>query len=93
LAAKEEESSNYKELKNLVGTVEEEAKAGQLKSCEFFLFTNNSTAESCFYRGSSKSQHLHALVLVLRLLEMTHGMTIHVIHVSGKRMIAQGTDG
>jgi hypothetical protein len=24
---------------------------------------------------------------------MAHGMTIHVIHVSGKRMIAQGTDG
>ncbi len=24
---------------------------------------------------------------------MTYGMTIHVIHVLGKRMIAQGTDG
>ena len=24
---------------------------------------------------------------------MAYGMTIHVIHVSGKRMIAQGTDG
>jgi hypothetical protein len=24
---------------------------------------------------------------------MAHGMTIHVIHVFGKRMIAQGTDG
>ena len=26
-------------------------------------------------------------------MEMTYGMTIHVIHISGKRMIAQGTDG
>jgi hypothetical protein len=92
-AAEEEESSNLKELKNLVDTVEEEAKAGWLQNCEFFLFTDNSTAESCFYRGSSKSRHLHALVLALRTLEMAHGMTIHVIHVSGKRMIAQGTDG
>jgi hypothetical protein len=32
-------------------------------------------------------------LLALRTLEMAHGMTIHVIHVSGKRMIAQGTDG
>ncbi len=93
LAEEEEESSNYKELKNLVDMVDEEAKAGRLRNCEFFLFTDNSTAESCFYRGSSKSRHLHALVLVLRALEMTHGMVIHVIHVSGKRMIAQGTDG
>jgi hypothetical protein len=40
----EEESSNYKELKNLVDTVAEEAGAGRLKNCKFFLFTNNSNA-------------------------------------------------
>ena len=92
-AVEEEESLNFKELKNLVDMVDKETKAGRLQNCEFFLFTDNSTAESCFYRGSSKSRHLHALVLALRTLEMAHGMTIHVIHVSGKRMIAQGTDG
>jgi hypothetical protein len=92
-AAEEEESSNFKELKNLVDTVSEEAGAGRLRDCKFFLFTDNSTAEGCFYRGSSKSQHLHALVLSLRTLEMTFRMTIHIIHISGKRMIAQGTDG
>ncbi len=31
----EEESSNFKELKNLVDTVDEEAKAGRLQYCEF----------------------------------------------------------
>jgi hypothetical protein len=92
-AEEEEESSNYKELKNLVDTVSEEARAGRLRDCEFFLFTDNSTAEGCFYRGNSKSRLLHALVLSLRTMEMTYGMTIHVIHISGKRMIAQGTDG
>jgi hypothetical protein len=92
-AAEEAESSNYKELKNLVDTVSEEAKAGRLQDCELFMFMDNSTAESCFYQGSLKSRQLHALVLVLRTLEMTYGMTIYVIHVSGKRMIAQGTDG
>ncbi len=51
----EEESSNYKELKNLMDTVSEEARARRLRDCEFFLFTDNSTAEGCFYRGNSKS--------------------------------------
>ena len=89
----EEESSNYKELKNLVDTIKEEAGAGRLRDCELFIFTDNSTAEGCFYRGTSKSRYLHALVLDLRKLEMVCGMTIHVVHISGRRMIAQGTDG
>jgi hypothetical protein len=93
LAIKETESSNYKELRDLVVTVSEEAKAGRMKGCKFFLSTNNSTAEGCFYQGNSKSQRLHELVLDLRRLEMGYGMTIHVVHISGKRMIMQGTDG
>ena len=89
----ESESSNYRELSNLVLTVEEEAASGSLDLAEFFLFTDNSTAESAFYKGSSSSKKLHELVLRLRRLELRHGLTLHVIHVSGKRMIAQGTDG
>ena len=92
-AEEQAESSNYKELCNLVESTEEEAEAGRLSNCEFFLFTDNSTAENCYYRGSSKSKLLHALVLRLRLVEMKYGMLIHVIHVAGTRMIAQGTDG
>jgi hypothetical protein len=92
-AIEEEESSNYKELCNLVNTITVEASAGRLRNCEFFLFTDNSTAEGCFYTGTSKSKLLHSLVLSLWLLELEYGMTLHVIHISGKRMIAQGTDG
>lgn len=89
----ESESSNYKELRNLVETCEEEAAAGRLFNAEFFLFTDNSTAENCYYRGSSKSKLLHELVVRLRKLEMDYNLTIHLIHVSGDRMIDQGTDG
>ena len=92
-ADEKKESSNYKELNNLVESTEHEVESGRLRNCEFFLFTDNSTAESCYYRGSSSSKLLHALVLRLRLLEMKYGLLIHVIHVSGKRMIAQGIDG
>ena len=90
----ESESSNFRELANLVVlTVEEEAATGSLDMAEYFLFTDNSTAESAFYKGSSTSKKLHALVTRLRVLELKHGLTLQVIHVSGKRMIAQGTDG
>jgi hypothetical protein len=89
----QEESSNYKEFRNLVDVVEEEAQDGRLSNCEFFLCTDSATAESCFYRGSSRSPLLHDLVIRLRRLEMEFGMIVWLIHVAGSRMIAQGTDG
>jgi hypothetical protein len=70
-AKEEEKSSNYKELKNLVDTVCEEAMTRRVKDYELFIFTNSSTAEGCFYQGNSKSACHHALVLDLRTLEMT----------------------
>ncbi len=73
-------------------TVSEEAGAGWLRDCKFFLFKDNSTPKGCFYQGISKSCNLQALVLKLRTLEMTYGMAIHVVHIYGKRMIVQGTD-
>jgi len=89
----EAQSSNYRELRNLVDTVEEEAVEGHLKESELWLFTDNSTAEGCFYRGGSSSKLLHELVLRLRKAEMKYGFTLHVVHVAGTRMISQGTDG
>ena len=89
----EEQSSNYRELCNLVETVEEEAKGGHLKDGELWIFTDNSTAESCFFKGGSTSKTLYELVLRLRKAEMSIGFTLHLVHVAGTRMIAQGTDG
>ena len=45
-AEEEKENSNYKELRNLVDTVKAKARVGRLQGCKFFLFTDNSTAES-----------------------------------------------
>jgi hypothetical protein len=89
----ESESSNYRELTNLVEDTEAEAIAGRLKETELFLFTDNSTAESAFYKGSSSSKKLHSLVLRLHKLALEFQVQIHMVHISGKRMIAQGTDG
>jgi hypothetical protein len=52
-------------------SLEKAAAAGLLSNTEVWLFTNNTTAEAAYFRGSSKSRQLHGLVLRLRLLEMS----------------------
>lgn len=89
----EEESSNWREFTNLVEYLDGRAAEGELDNAEVFMFTDNSTAESAFWKGNSHSRKLSELVLRLRELEMNTGAIIHIVHVSGRRMIAQGTDG
>ena len=86
-------SSNYREMWNLVDTLEVMSAEGELEGTELFLFTDNLTAEAAFSKGSSSSKDLFELVLKLRKLEMESGCKIHVSHVSGTRMISQGSDG
>ena len=76
----EAQSSNYRELCNLVETVEEEAVKGHLGGSELWLFTDNSTAKGCFYRGGSSSKLLHESVLRLRKAELKYGFTLHMVH-------------
>jgi hypothetical protein len=74
--------------------VEEEAMAGYLTGGELWLFIDNMTAEGCFFRGGSSSKQLHELVLWLtRKTKLEYDLTLHVVHVAGTRMIAQGKDG
>ena len=86
-------SSNWRELANLVESLEVEVRERGLCDCEIFLFTDNTTAEAAYWKGNSQSEKLFDLVLRLRLLEMNSDLIIHVIHVAGTRMKAQGTDG
>ena len=86
-------SSNFREFGNFVLDLEEESKLGNLEGAEIFTFTDNSTTESAFYNGTTSSKRLFDLVLRVKKLELNHSVKIHFIHVSGKRMIAQGTDG
>ena len=89
----EEDSSNYRELNNLVSAMEEKASEGDLGGAEVFFFTDNTTAEGAFYKGTSKNKKLFELVRRLREVELAAGCVIHIIHVAGTRMISQGTDG
>ena len=49
---------NYRELRNLVETVEEEVIEGKINGSELFIFTYNSVTEGCFYRGTSQPRIL-----------------------------------
>ena len=87
------ESSNWKEFTNVIEALEEEGDEGNLANAEVYMFTDNSTAELCVARGSSGSPKLLGLVVRLHSLTTRLGVKIHVFHVAGTRMIAQGTDG
>lgn len=87
-----DESSNFRELANLIHAIEDAHKKGLLDNAELFVFTDNSAVESAFYKGTSSSRRLFDLILQLRSLQMHGGISLNVIHVAGKRMIAQGTD-
>ena len=89
----EGESSNFRELSNVVLALEEEAATGSLNDAVVFFFTDNATVEAALYKGTSSNRKLLELVIRFYELQAKYGITIHVSHVSGKRMIAQGTDG
>jgi hypothetical protein len=88
-----EESSNFREFRNLVEVIESLVSKGALAGHELFMFTDNSTAEAAFFKGTSQSEKLFELVLRLRKIEMEGHLFIHLIHVAGSRMISTGVDG
>jgi hypothetical protein len=55
--------------------------------------TDDTTAEAACWKGKSKSEKLFDLVLRICLLEMNSDLIIHVIHLAGTCLMAQGTDG
>ena len=84
----DESTSNYRELRNLVETLERSGHAGELDGKEVFLFTDNSTAEAVVYKGSSTSPLLYDLVTRLYKLSSSFLCSLHIIHIAGTRMIA-----
>ena len=87
-------SSNYRELRNLVETLEALGLEGKLEGKEIFIFTDNMVSESVASAGSSSSEKLFDLVVrLVRCIGMRFRCSVHFVHVNGSRMIAQGSDG
>ena len=55
------------------------------------LVTDNLVVERTLQKGDSSSKNLFELVLRLKGVELTYGCKILVTHVSGSRIIFQGT--
>jgi hypothetical protein len=88
-----DKSSNFRELRNGVDAVVDEVEKQGLFNAEAFIFTDNSTTENCWWKGTSTSPALLEQVVRLKQLEMRAGLKVWFIHCAGTRMIAQGTDG
>ena len=82
-----EESSNWRELRNIVEAIREEARRGRLVGREVWLATDNMTAATAYHKGASTSPALHEMVTELRML------TLPIFHIAGTRMIEIGIDG
>ena len=88
-----EQSSNWRELRNLVESIKGFLHQHGEEGLEMFLFTDNFTAEPAYWKGSSTSESLFDSILELKELEFKTQTIIHLVHVSGRRIIAQGTAG
>jgi hypothetical protein len=89
----QDESSNYREFRNLVNVLMRAADEGRLKGAGIFLFTDNQAAEGAYYRGTYPSRALFELVVTIYKFHMKYDLVLHVIWIAGTHMIQQGTDG
>jgi hypothetical protein len=88
-----EQTSNWREFRNLLDAIKVEAAAGRLAGRELWIATDNSTAASAYYKGSSTTEKLQDMVTELRLLTLTGNFVLNIFHIAGTRMIQIGVDG
>jgi hypothetical protein len=86
-------SSNWRELRTLYQTLRRQQDNPALCHSTVFYFTDNLVSYYIMSSGSSTSPELHRLVLQIKRLELVMCCHLEVIHVPGKLMIHQGTDG
>ena len=86
-------SSNWKELRTLLQSLEQERHAGRIQGCTVFYFTDNMVTYYISHSGGSSSPELHKLLRRLKGLEMELELHLEVVHVPGRHMIDQQTDG
>ena len=74
--------------------VEEAGKEGKLKGATVILATDNEVVEHSLYKDNTQlAKSFFQLVVRLRIAEIKFATKLLVTHVSGKRKMAQGTDG
>jgi hypothetical protein len=87
-------SSNWRELRTLVQTLEREVGgSGRFRNSTLFYFTDNLVTYYIVAGGSSTNPELQKLLRRLKYLELSLGIRLEVVHIPGKHMIDQRTDG
>jgi hypothetical protein len=87
-----ENSSNWREMRNLLDALHLEVKWERLVGRELWLATNNLTSASAYFKGSSTSRTLHDMVTELRELTLKGNFVLQIFHIAGTRMIQIGVD-
>jgi hypothetical protein len=85
-------SLNWREMRNILEAIREEAQLGRLIGFKVWITTDNSMAEVSFYKGRSSSPDLDDMVLELRLLAIAGNFVLRLVHIAGTRMIELGID-
>jgi len=89
-------TSNWKELKTLLLVLQQlhqGPQAEEVRGVTLFYFTDNMVTYYIGAAGSSSTPALHDLIKAARNYELVLGCQLQVIHIPGKLMIRQGTDG
>jgi hypothetical protein len=93
-------TSNWKELRSiLIALRRERTRAAQsgvespLRQCRIYHATDNMVSESILARGTSTAPALQQLMREIAYELMVQQCALIPVHVAGKRLIAQGTDG
>ena len=93
-------TSNWKELRSILIALRRErteaARQGRespLRQCRIYHATDNMVSESILARGTSTAPPLQQLMREIAYELMVQQCALIPVHVAGKRLIAQGTDG
>ena len=65
---------------------------GKLRDCEIFLFTYNIMADCEYNKGSSSCKTLFGVLLILRMVKQRGELILHVIYITGTKIIKIGID-
>ena len=86
-------SSNWKELRTLLTSLQRETTTKRLYGRRVVYFTDNLVTYWIMHNRTSSSPGLHTLVKSISLLEATLRFVLEVVHVPGLTMISHGEDG
>jgi hypothetical protein len=87
--------SNWQELRTLSWTLERKLQqpSNQIQGGTLFYFTDNMVTYYIVNNGSARNPDLHKVVRDIKAMEIKLKCRVEVVHVPGKTMIIQGTDG